>query len=81
MKYYIDYNTGAGNEWGDTLEDAQRIADAGASYTQCPIVITDEDGNEVSRRNWWGLAYDENEVPEENPIRFGNFGYYSDWQS
>lgn len=79
-KYYINYNTGAGNEWADTLEAAREIADNGAAYTQQPIVIEDEDGNEVTRRPWWGVAYNE-EVPEDNPICLGDWGYYGDWQS
>lgn len=33
-KYYIDYNTGAGNEYAETLEEAKALADEGACYTQ-----------------------------------------------
>ena len=61
MKYYINYNTGAGNKWADTLEAAKELADDGAAYTQRPIIIEDE-------------------APEENPICFGKFGYFGDWQ-
>lgn len=80
MKYYINYNTGAGNEWADTLDEAKEIADNGAAYTQKDIVIEDEDGNEITRRPWWGVQYDEDEGDEINPICFGNFGYFGDWQ-
>lgn len=80
MKYYINYNTGVGNEWADTLEEAKEIADAGACYTQQPITIEDEDDNEICRRPWWGSQYNEDEAWEDDPICFGEFGYFGDWQ-
>ena len=78
-RYYVNYNTGAGNEWADTLEAAKALADEGAAYTQVPIVIEDEDGNVVARRPWWGVAYDADEDADEAPICFGDFGYFGDW--
>lgn len=93
-KYYIDYNTGAGNEYAETLEEAKALADEGACYTQQSIHIyeveseTDNDidydyyetpRQPVAIRNWYGVAYDEEEAYEENPICFGDFGYYGDW--
>ncbi len=93
-KYYIDYNTGAGNEYAETLEEAKALADEGACYTQQSIYIyeveseTDNDidydyyetpRQPVAIRNWYGVAYDEEESYEENPICFGDFGYYGDW--
>ena len=81
-KYYINYNTSAGNEWvAGCLADVQKVADAGASYTQEDIKIIDETGNEVCRRRWWGVAYDKNaDTDTVSPIDFGDFGYYGDWQ-
>lgn len=79
-KYQIDYHTGAGNEYANTLEEAMEIADSGASYTGQDITISDSEGNEILRRIWWGVPYDE-ESPEENIIKFGQSGYYSDWVS
>lgn len=94
VKYYIDYNTGAGNEYAETLEEAKALADEGACYTQQSIHIyeveseTDNDidydyydtpRQPVAIRNWYGVAYDEEESYEENPICFGDFGYYDDW--
>lgn len=76
--YYINYQTGAGNDTADTLEEAKRIADEGAAYTQQPIVIEDEDGNEVSRRSWYGVKYNADDDCVD-PILFGSFGFYSDW--
>lgn len=77
--YYIRYNTGAGDKAAKTLEEAKRLADEGAAYTQQPIVIEDEDGREVARRPWWGVPYDEDEAPEDDPIVFGDFGYFGSW--
>ena len=77
--YYINYQTGAGNDTAGTLDEAKRLADEGAAYTQQPITIEDEDGNEVSRRAWCGVEYNEDEYYCEDPIRFGTFGFYGDW--
>ena len=42
--------------------------------------IDDETSRQpVAIRNWYGVAYDEEEAYEENPICFGDFGYYGDW--
>lgn len=78
--YYINFNTGEGNEWASTLEEAMKIADDGAAYTQKDIVIENKDGKEVLRRRWWGVPYDEHEVEEESPICFEQYGYFGDWQ-
>lgn len=80
-KYYINYHTGAGDfEFSGTLAQAQAAADDDAAYTQAPITIHDaETGEEVSRRNWYGSAYDPDTTPEDDPICFGDYGYYSDW--
>ena len=81
MKLYINHHTGAGNEWVevDSLNDAKNIADEAASYTQESITIEDEDGNELTRRTWYGYHNVDDESECENPIRFGTFGFYGDW--
>lgn len=84
MKYYINYHTGAGNEWVECdLDEAKRIADAGACYTKRTISIEDDAGNEVSRRNWYGCKYDSDMIDEDQHshdiIDFGNFGFYDNW--
>lgn len=82
-RYYINYGTGAGNEYVDGyLEDAQRVADEGATYTQCSITIYavnsngDIDDNPICERTWWGVAYDGD---ESDVIDFGSFGHYGAW--
>jgi hypothetical protein len=83
MKMYrVDFGTGAGNENGfETVDDAKQYADDGAEYTQCNICIYDEDSDElVSERKWVGLPLDDELGLVENPICFGNFGYYDDWE-
>lgn len=80
MEYYINYHTGSGNETAADLDEAKRIADENAAYTQEAITIHDETGDEVARRNWWGVKYDpENDPDTEDPICFGDYGYYGDW--
>lgn len=73
----INYHTGAGNEeCNGTLEDAMRIAEENISYTQEPITIEDEKGNELARLPWYGV------MPEEDDIvtaQFGDFGFYAEW--
>lgn len=82
-KYYINYGTGAGNEYAETLEQAMTIADEGAAYTQRDIRVTDaESGDLAAIRPWCGVKYDpdESEETEDEIIAFGDFGYYGAWQ-
>lgn len=78
--YNIKYHTGAGDETvTGTLEDAMRVADEGAAYTQKDITIEDSDGNEITRRVWFGTGYDPDSDSQQDPICFGGFGFYADW--
>ena len=82
MTYFINYHTGAGDEWFEgTLDEAKIKADAEAAFTQQNITIEDEDGNTISTRPWCGVSYDEDDLDMwcEDPIVFGTFGFYSDW--
>lgn len=84
-RYYIDYNTGAGNEWVEgTLAHAKRVADKGAAYTQQHIYIYEYDDSRTSRalvaaRKWYWHPSDIGQM--RNPIAFGDSGYYGDWES
>ena len=81
-KYYIDYGTGAGNEYVEgTLEQAQQTANQGASYTGENIKIIISDEHLVCSRKWYGVPFDV-ELYEDaaDVIPFGNFGYYDEWQ-
>lgn len=76
--FYINYNTGAGNEWvTGTIEDAMKKADENATYTQETIAIENANHDELAHRSWHGTL--EFIDGEENPIKFGDSGYYSDW--
>lgn len=45
--YYIDYGTGAGNEYVDgTLDDAKKVAEDGIAYTQTDVKIRTEHGED-----------------------------------
>lgn len=79
MKYFINYGTGAGNEWVEgTLEDAKQIADQGTSYPGCSVSIYDENMEFVCKRKWWGCLTGIEDCV--NPIQFGSFGFYDDWR-
>ena len=77
MGYYINYGTGAGNEFVDgTLEEAKKAAEEGLAYTQEDVKIQTEDGEDVAVLKWYGVQ------PEEDDIvtaRFGDEGFYGDW--
>ena len=76
-KYYIDYGTGAGNEWvTGTLEEAKQAAVEGVSYTQTDVVIL-EDGEEVARLVWCGCPRDPDDDDIEVVVDFGGFGFYA----
>lgn len=76
-KYYINYNTGAGNDTANTLKEAIETAVENAAYTQQPIIIENEDGIEVARLPWYGVkATDEDEVT----VDFGDYGFYGTWE-
>ena len=77
MKYYVDYGTGAGNEWVEgTLEDAMKVAEKGAAYTQMDINIENEDGVEVARLPWNAVGAGEDDIVV---VEFGSFGFYGEW--
>ena len=80
--YNIDYGCGNYDDSGyESIEAAMEAADEAASYTQRDITIEDENGDIVAVRIWWGVAYDEEDEGCycEDPICFGDFGFYSDW--
>ena len=77
--YYIHFGTGAGDFQIITpdIKYAKKAADEATSYTQCDVVICDEDDNEITRRTWVGVRTDFED--QEHPIDFGDYGYYTDW--
>lgn len=79
--YLIDYGTGAGNDYADHLVEAKEIADEGASYTQRDITIYERESHKaVAIRRWYGVKYDPDEAEQEDPIEFGDSGFYADWE-
>lgn len=86
-KYLINYHTGAGNLIIDgALEEAMIEADEGAAYTQTDYDVCDPENPDkvYAVRRWWGVKYndnpEDNDVLEQDPICFGDYGYYSDWE-
>lgn len=88
-KYYVNFNTGTGNFYADTIEEAMERADNEACYTQQHIVICDSETNEVLYRRQWSGCRDEeteNELIEDDEfdsdlIVFGDFGFYDCWRA
>lgn len=81
--FFVRFHTGAGDfEIVGDLETAKAAADENAAYTQMPITIEDETGEEFAMRPWWGVEYDQNETEdaENEVITFGRFGYYGAWE-
>lgn len=77
MKYYIDYGTGAGNEYVEgTLDEAKKVAEDGLSYTQTDVKVQTEDGEDVAILKWYGVQPNEDDVVT---AQFGDYGFYSEW--
>ena len=77
-KYYVNYNTGAGNfEFEGTLDDAMKKAEEGICYTQQDVDIKNEEGNIVACLPWWGVEPEEDDYVTE---QFGSFGFYGEWE-
>lgn len=80
-KFIVDYGTGIENVFeADFVEDILDDIDETITYTNNSVIVKDENGREVARRDFYSVAYDENEDCCENPIDFGSFGFYDDWR-
>ena len=83
MKYFINYGTGAGDEYVEgTLAEAKKAADEGAAYTQENIKILEGD-NVAAVRRWYGTEFDPDDYENgeaADVIRFGSFGHFGEWQ-
>ena len=79
--YRIDFNTGAGNKDGfECIGDAEHYADYTACYTTQNIDIYDDFNELVAERKWYGVPLDDELGIVDDPINFGNYGYYDDWE-
>lgn len=77
MKYFINYGTGAGNEYVEgTLDEAKKVAEDGLSYTQTDVKVQTEDGDDVAILKWYGVQPNEDDVVT---AQFGDYGFYSEW--
>jgi hypothetical protein len=54
-----------------------QIADERISYNQEDMKILDETNKEIAIRTWYGVM--EGIEDFENPMQFGSYGYYTDW--
>jgi len=81
MKYKTECNGITNYLKATDLESAMAEADAAASYCQENITLIelDDEGKEITEyvRKWWDVKKEDESL---NPIEFGDFGYYSDWE-
>ena len=78
-KYMVDFGTGAGNLYADTIDEAMELADKNACFTEQNIyIIGTETGQKLYVRNWYGT--NEGLDLNDNPIDYGANGHYADWR-
>lgn len=75
-KYSVNYHSGITYEF-DNVCEAMKFADNNAGYSQRNITIEDKLGNTIAERTWYGCK--DRISLCENPISFGDFGFYDDW--
>ena len=80
MRYVIDYGIMTVVYDTDELESVLDEADAGIGYTGHSVVVTDEAGKDVARREWYGVDIDWADCEDEDVISYGQFGYYTSWR-
>ena len=74
-KYIINYGMTTEKVKG-SLQEAKEAAIDGMGYTEQAVIIEDEDGNEITRSEWFGVdGNDEEHVL----VQFGSSGYYQVW--
>lgn len=80
-KFIVNYGNGVKIVFeADFIEDILDDIDETISYTGQSVIVFDTNGQEVARRSFYSVTYDENEDCCENPIDFGSFGFYDDWR-
>ena len=65
------------NKYSVNVCEAMKFADNNAGYSQRNITIEDKLGNTIAERTWYGCK--DGISLCENPISFGDFGFYDDW--
>lgn len=75
-RYLIDFGTGAGNLFANTIDKAMQLAKEGLAYTALSVHITDTQGKTVATLPWYGLEPAEDDIVT---AKFGTFGFYGGW--
>lgn len=78
MEYTINYGLTSETMEFNCVRCAMDYADERAGNTEEPVEIHDCNNELVAKRAWCGCMDGIEDC--ENPIRFGNSGYYDDWQ-
>lgn len=64
-----------------SLREFLEIVDDWIGYSQASVTVEDAESEElIAMRQWWECPYDAEKAPEENPVEFGEYGHYGDWQ-
>lgn len=75
-KYMVNYNTGAGDEYAYSLEEAKKLAELGICYTQESINIFDREEEEtIAMLPWYGVEPGE----DDDPVAEIGGGFYGQW--
>ncbi len=75
MKFIIDFGTMT-EEFEGTLEEAKEQALNMMGHTERDVIIADDEGNEITRSQWFGVDGNDEEFVLE---QFGSSGYYQIW--
>lgn len=76
--YTVNFNTGAGNQEANTLEEAKQLAVEGISYTQENITI-EKDGEAITTARWYGVEPSEEDYEAGIVLEEIGGGHYALW--
>lgn len=82
--YQLDFRNGLTEEFYGTLNKAMSAADDMIQELPDGAQLDDFTEDDYlhcdgAYREWYGEEYDENIYDCDDPIRFGSFGFYTDW--
>ncbi|MEG0978056.1 MAG: hypothetical protein RSC93_07320 [Erysipelotrichaceae bacterium] len=81
LNYKVDYENGhVSNYMFCEIESVKKDIDENCCYTQNDIKIIDIATHKIVSKRIWCGCLDGIKI-FDNPIQFGNYGYYSDWMN
>ena len=82
-KYLIDWGTMEETYKTSSLDDVKKYVDNNTGFNQQSIIVYDEGGNEIARRQWWNNEFDPDlyeDGKKADVITYGRCGYYDVWE-